>query len=290
MQKNYFFTYLFILTGLLVSAQVTLVDQPVAGTNGIVSSELADSGFGTYSADDFTLTDNYRINTITTPGFGSGASDISVNMTGLDVYIYGDAAGQPNSDPSVAGTGLLEIVNLAPGSPAITIVDGAITIDVTSANGGTELELGAGTYWLVVAPRVPTDAVRWNWFASDLGGNAMLIDEGNFGGLPWTDFPTLGLAFDSLAFTIEGTLVPLSVDEFALETVSLFPNPAKNTLNLDMPASIGDFETEVFSILGQSVARNSNSSQLDISNLNTGMYLLKISTENGTITKRFTKN
>ena len=288
MQKNYFFTYLLILTSFIVSAQVTLVDQPVAGTDGIVSDLIG--VVGTYSADDFTLTDNYRIDTITAPGFGSNLSDISVNMTGLDVYIYADAAGQPASDPTSPGTGLLEIINLAPGSPAITIVDDAFTIDVTAANGGAELELASGTYWLVVAPRVATDDVRWNWFASDAGGNAMLFDEGNFGGLPWTDFPSLALTFDSLAFTIEGTLTPLSVDDFALETISIFPNPAKNTLNLEMLTSIGDFETEVFSVLGQSVARNSNSSQLDISNLNSGMYLLKITTENGTITKRFTKN
>ena len=292
MQKIYFFTYLLILMGFIGSAQVTLIDQPVAGTNGIISSVLADSGFGTYSADDFTLTDNYSIDVITVNGFGSDESDISLNFTGLDLFIYDDATGVPDSDPSTSGSGLLEIINLSPTSPALVYdaTDDSFTIDITMANGGVEFELNSGTYWLVVAARTPIDAVRWNWFASDAGGNAMLFDEGNFGGVPWTDLISLGLTFDSLAMKIEGTLVPLSVDEFALETISIFPNPAKNTLNLEMPASIGDFKTEVFSILGQSVARNSNSSQLDISNLNTGMYLLKITTENGTITKRFTKN
>ncbi|MFD2916127.1 T9SS type A sorting domain-containing protein [Psychroserpens luteus] len=292
MQKNYFFTYLLILTGFILSAQVTLVDQPVAATNGIISSVLADSGFGTYSADDFTLTDNFSIDVITVNGFGSNESDISLNFTGLDLFIYDDATGVPDSDPSTSGSGLLEIINLSPTSPALVYdaTDDSFTIDITMANGGAEFELNSGTYWLVVAARAPSDAVRWNWFASDPGGNAMLFDEGNFGGVPWTDLITLGLTFDSLAMKIEGTLVPLSVDEYVLETISIFPNPAKNTLNLEMPTSIGDFETEVFSVLGQSVARNSNSSQLDISNLNTGIYLLKITTENGTITKRFTKN
>ena len=291
MKKNYIIISVFLLTVCTINSQVVLIDQPSNLNDGIVSSVLADSGFGTFSADDFTLTDNYSIDIITVNGFGSGGTDISVNFTGLDVFIYGDAGGLPDSDPSSPGSGLLEIINLSPTSPALVYdaTDDSFTIDITMANGGTELVLGSGTYWLVVAAEVPSDAVRWNWFASDPGGNAVLIDEGNFGGLPWTGLTALGLEFDSLAMKIEGT-VPLSVDEFALETVSLFPNPAKNTLNLDMPASIGDFETEIFSVLGQSVARNSNSSQLDISNLNTGMYLLKISTENGTITKRFTKN
>src|SRR5690606_27496742 len=114
----------------------------------------------------------------------------------------------------------------SPTSTALTITDGEFTIDVEAALG-TELELGAGTYWLVVAANVPNDGVRWNWYSSAPGGNAMLIDEGNFGGLPWTTLPGLGLTFDSLAFSIIGTSA-LSVSEFSLEKISVTPNPAQD--------------------------------------------------------------
>ncbi|WP_040278072.1 T9SS type A sorting domain-containing protein [Psychroserpens damuponensis] len=298
MQKNYLFTYLFILTGFLVSAQTVIYDQPIAGTNGIVTGNYATDGVSVYSADDFNLDNTYNIEVITAFGFQNDG-DLETIITGLDVFIYTDAAGVPSSDPTSTGTGLLEIINLDPASPALTIInDGlggfAFEIDVAAASGSS-LTLTAGTYWLVVAPYVPSidGTSRWNWYSATDGtlSEAHLIDPSDLfgaGATSWTQLTALGLTFSSTAFTIEGST--LSVDEFALETVSLFPNPAKNTLHLDMPASIGDFNTEIFSVLGQSVSRNTNSSQLDISNLNTGMYLLKISTDNGTITKRFTKN
>ncbi|WP_456442060.1 T9SS type A sorting domain-containing protein [Psychroserpens sp.] len=292
MKKNYIIIMLFLLPVCTVNSQVILVDQPSNLTDGIISSVLADVSFGTYSGDDFTLTDIYRIDVITVNGFGSVGSDISANFTGLDVFIYDDAAGLPDSDPTSPGSGLLELINIPSTSPAIVhdATDDSFTIDITMANGGTDFELNSGTYWLVVAARVPSDAVRWNWFASAPGGNAVLFDEGNFGGLPWTDLPGLGLTFDSLSMKIEGTLTALSVDEFALDTVSIFPNPAKDMITLDLPGSVGDFKTEIYSVLGQLVAKSNNTKQLDVSNLNSGIYLIRIFTENGSVTKRFTKN
>ena len=273
----------------MVNAQDVLVDQPSGGAIAPVSSVINGS-VGTYASDDFTITDNYRIDTITAEGFGESGSDISTNFTGLDIYIYADAGGQPDSDPSSPGTGVLEIINLDPASPALSVVNNEFIIDITGANGGTEVQLTSGTYWVVIAPRVPTNSVRWSWRGNETGGNAMLFDNGNIGMLPWTPLTSLGLPTNALAFSVTGTLEALSVDEFALETVSLFPNPAKNTLNLEMPASISNFSTEIYSVLGQSVAQSTNKSQLDISSLNAGMYLLKISTNTGTITKRFIKD
>ena len=283
---------LFLLSVCTINSQVTLIDQPSNLNDGIISSILADVTFGTYSADDFTLTDNYSIDVITVNGFGSAGSDISANFTGLDLFIYGDVGGVPDSDPTSTGTGLLELINIPSTSPAIVYdaADDSFTIDISMANGGTDFVLDSGTYWLVVAARVPNDGVRWNWFASDPGGNAILFDEGNFGGVPWTDLITLGLTFDSLAMKIEGTLVPLSVDEYALDTVSIFPNPAKDMITLDLPGTAGDFNTEIYSVLGQLVAKSNNTKQLDVSNLNSGIYLIRIFTENGSVTKRFTKN
>lgn len=291
MKKNYIIILLFLLSISTVIGQVTLIDQQSNLNDGIISSILADVSLGTYSGDDFTLTDTYSIDVVTVNGFGSAGSDISANFTGLDLFIYDDAAGVPDSDPTSLGTGLLELINIPPTSPAIVYdgTDDSFTIDISMANGGTDLVLDAGTYWLVVAARVPSNAVRWNWFASAPGGNAVLFDEGNFGGLPWTDLPSLGLTFDSLAMKIEGTLNPLSVDEFALNTLTIFPIPAKDMITIDVPGSVGDFKTEIYSILGQLVAKSSNKKQINVSNLNSGVYLIRIYTDNGSITKRFTK-
>lgn len=283
MKKNYTILLLLLAFSFTSIAQTVLVDQPVNGTSGIISDDIAN--VGTFSADDFVLNDTYIIETIFAPGFGSNGSDISANMTGLDVYIYTDAAGIPSSDPSSPGTGVLEIIDLSPTDPALTISNNELTLDVTAAVG-SDVVLSAGTYWLVVAPRVPADDVRWNWFASDPGGNAHLIDEGNFGGLPWTDFTSLGLTFDSLAFTISGS-PDLSVEDQTLESVNIYPNPAKDIINIE---NIDDLvSVEIYSVIGKQVYKGASDTSIDVSGLNAGVYLLKLINETGSTTKRFLK-
>lgn len=288
MKKNYIIILLFFLGFFTVKAQVTLVDQPTGGTSGIVSDVIATNGYGTYTADDFTLTESYTIDTITAYGFCSDGSDITTNMTGLDVYIYEDVSGLPSSDPTSSGTGVLELVNLSPTSSAVSIVNNEITIDVEAALG-SELELTAGTYWVSVAPRVPSDDVRWNWYMSNTGGNAVLFDEGNFGGFSWMDFVSLGLTFDSVAFTIVGTEA-LSVEEYSVNKVSISPNPTQDFININFQQPISEFSTELYDVTGKLVLKSNNVQRLDISNLVSGIYVLKISTYKGTVSKRIIKN
>ena len=194
MQKNYFFTYLFILMCFIGSAQITLVDQPVAGTSGIVTDNFTTDGFGVYTADDFNLTDSYNIEVITAYGFQTNG-DLETTITGLDVFIYSDNAGVPSSDPTASSTGLLEIINLDPANPALTIISDEVgsydfEIDVAAASGSS-LTLTAGTYWLVVAPYVAefSQEARWNWHQATDGtlSGAQLIDPSNtFGaGATW---------------------------------------------------------------------------------------------------------
>lgn len=81
----------------------------------------------------------------------------------------------------------------------------------------------------------------------------------------------------------------LSINELTNNPISLYPNPAKDIINIDLPNSYINFTSEIFSITGQLVLKSKNESQLDISKLNSGMYILRISTENGLFTKRLIK-
>jgi len=285
MKKNYFLPLFMLAVCFSVNAQTTLFDQPVVGTSGIVSGFDNSTTFGTYSTDDFILDDNYIIQEINVPGFNN-AGDVATLMTGLDVYIYADAMGLPSSDPSQAGTGLLEIINLPAGDASLTIADNDFSINVSAALG-SDLVLPAGTYWLVVSVRVPDFNSRWNWFASDLGGNAHILDEGNFGAsFSWATFIDIGLSFDSLAFSITGTPA-LSIDEASLSAISIQPNPAKDVINIENVDNLTS--VELYSVLGKRVYKGIDERAIDISNLNTGVYLLKLTNETGTITKRIIK-
>lgn len=195
-----------------------LFDQsvPPGAENGIVSV-VNNTGAGVYSADDFELTSENDITFITAFGFNVNQNFL-LDVTGINVYIYANSAtNTPEGDPTQVGSGLLELVNIDPSSPAIEITQNAveltIKIDVAEALGST-FSLPAGNYWLVVAPsmNIPDfgGGARWNWYNAGVPGaginEAHLIDPTNVfgGGTDWGSFTDLGLDFASTAFIIEG--------------------------------------------------------------------------------------
>ena len=79
----------------------------------------------------------------------------------------------------------------------------------------------------------------------------------------------------------------LSVDDFSLNTVSIYPNPTISVLNIKMDSNLKS--ATIYSVLGIKILETS-SKNITTSNLNKGIYLIKIETENGNIsTKRFMK-
>ncbi|MTE26163.1 T9SS type A sorting domain-containing protein [Winogradskyella ouciana] len=86
----------------------------------------------------------------------------------------------------------------------------------------------------------------------------------------------------------------LGVDDFEEgSSLRLYPNPTSDVLNIEFKSVIADGTLEVFDILGkqvfvQSITSN-NISQIDVTNWESGLYLIKMSSENGEETKRFIK-
>ena len=79
-------------------------------------------------------------------------------------------------------------------------------------------------------------------------------------------------------------------DNFA-NNVSIYPNPAKDRLYIETESEIEDIV--VFDIYGRRQQTTVNGQQtlsIDISNLNTGIYFIIITTANGNIVKRFVKD
>ena len=79
-------------------------------------------------------------------------------------------------------------------------------------------------------------------------------------------------------------------DNFA-NNVSIYPNPAKDRLYIETETEIEDIV--VFDIYGRRQQTTVNGQQtlsIDISNLNSGVYFVKITTAEGNIVKRFVKD
>jgi len=82
-----------------------------------------------------------------------------------------------------------------------------------------------------------------------------------------------------------GTEVQLSINENQFSNVKLYPNPVVGDyINIDGINS--DFETKIFNILGKVVLQSINSKTINISNLQSGIYLVELSSENSFVTKK----
>jgi len=76
------------------------------------------------------------------------------------------------------------------------------------------------------------------------------------------------------------------------EGFKISPNPSKNKLNIKLPASSENMTLEVFDVLGKRIHKSTITkleASVDVSNWKTGVYLVKISNEKESQTKRFIK-
>ena len=79
----------------------------------------------------------------------------------------------------------------------------------------------------------------------------------------------------------------LGTDSFAADRLIVYPNPVKDQLLITSDEEILQFE--IHNILGSKVLEEKNKNVINISNLESGMYLISITTEKGNCTKKFIK-
>lgn len=86
----------------------------------------------------------------------------------------------------------------------------------------------------------------------------------------------------------------LSNESFNIETsFTVSPNPAKELLNLETKTTIEVKSINIYNLLGQIVIAIPNAesvSTIDVSNLKTGTYFIKLITDKGTANTKFIKN
>ncbi|SHL74132.1 aminopeptidase YwaD [Chryseobacterium carnipullorum] len=72
-----------------------------------------------------------------------------------------------------------------------------------------------------------------------------------------------------------------------LESVKMYPNPAKNILNIELPDSgTRSFTVEITNLAGLSMLKDENKSQLNISSLENGIYLCTVKNEGSSVTRK----
>ncbi|MCF6306606.1 MAG: T9SS type A sorting domain-containing protein [Flavobacteriaceae bacterium] len=87
--------------------------------------------------------------------------------------------------------------------------------------------------------------------------------------------------------TVEAIFNLLGLEDALFSSLSIYPNPTQNILNIRTDTAFE--KVEIYNLLGVKLIEN-NSKTLDVSKLPSGVYLIKITNEEGSyITKRFVK-
>ncbi|MAD97215.1 MAG: hypothetical protein CMB99_07820 [Flavobacteriaceae bacterium] len=162
-------------------------------------------------------------------------------------------------------------------------------LKISPINGGT----GAGE----VLVEVPLTPGSWN---------NVVLNKSQFTGMTWDN--VIQLKFDG-QFNADGSAnteswsavyidniyfyaaATASVETNELFNVSVYPNPSNNVVNLTANEIIT--KAEVFNVIGKKMRSfnvNSNSTSINISDLNPGIYVLKYEINNKVGTTKFVKN
>lgn len=163
--------------------------------------------------------------------------------------------------------------------------DAAVVVDAEQT-----IQIPAGTYsYLVLNPSC--DTYSTNYIASNQCDETNAKDYMFEAGKTYTFAPVLGGPSseynDCVTITVT-TGGPTAIAENAAANVNIFPNPATTVLNVE---AAGYANIQIVNVLGQVVYSASvvDNMQVNVSNLDNGVYFVRLNGENGTATQKFIK-
>ena len=101
--------------------------------------------------------------------------------------------------------------------------------------------------------------------------------------------PHSQVMYGSVTVVPEGTL---SIGDFQKDDFSIYPNPSNLKLNISLAQNGNATKVEVFDVLGKLIYKKALTdirSSINVASWNSGVYLVKITNDSGTQTKRFVK-
>jgi len=178
---------------------------------------------------------------------------------------------------------------------AITIRNGSITAPITPGGIGaltvtTKRVFGGsgGTFNLKVngnivgtIPYGDQDVSQTTTIPNiNIEDNVSIVIDGN-------SLTSNRVVFDDLSWTC---YTDLGINNYHLNEMTVYPNPVSDILNIKFNNSI-ETQIEIYNILGKRVlTKTMNQSQsINVENLNTGIYILKITQGNSSISKKLIK-
>lgn len=301
MKKLY--TLSLLLAGAIAFAQTPIITGIMDGDcNG--GNPKAIEIYASGTVDFATVSVEYQTNaTVGTWSNTLNLASLGVKTNQFVYVIYGGtpspSAGDPTPIPNIdrfalefPGIAIANVVNPpsggTPSPPQPINVNGddririinATTLAVIDQYGESDVD-GTGTAW----EYLDSWAKRNNGTGPD--GSAFNTANWTFGGVSALD--TLGACQGGATFS---TLVPfgtfaLSTQGFNIAGLKMFPNPVKNGNLYITSDSSASKQVVVFDVLGKQVLNTTvTNAPLNVSNLNSGVYIVKITEEGKTATRK----
>jgi len=77
-----------------------------------------------------------------------------------------------------------------------------------------------------------------------------------------------------------------ATSQSSLESVKVYPNPAKDVLNVELPKKIKDFSLEITDLSGRTLFSVQNQTKVNVSGLVNGTYLCTVKSDNESVTRK----
>ena len=281
MKKNYILFLLLTLFIWVGQAQITLTQSvdPVSVTGGGVACWAQASGeyrensfYRVYNLADFSVTEDFQVSSVE---YGQGAADDGKVIT---VNIYTASS----DDLATATLTLVETATHTSSSAddlslisvpiSATIPAGStIAFEVLAGDSGTNI---GETYFPGINAGGENDDSYIKAEACNLTSPATTT--------------SIGQGVSQYVMNVIGDV--LGIEEYSLDSISVYPNPVLNDLHINLHNSIQVETAKIYSITGQVVLQVQNRKDIDVSSLNPGVYLLRIETTQGTITRKIVKS
>jgi len=249
-----------VTVGTISTSQSIIVDSKAYATGSL---------FGLTGYSNTQLTLKYSTDNMDFGNFPMFYGDLHLDNTIAGTYVFGAYSG------TFAGTFITEVDAYG---TMITATDG--TVDVTRLKTIETLQINypgfgnVGTY-IQTTYRYYREMDLWPYVKST---NTVI------------DIDILGLNTNTTNIE-KAPAALLSARNLESDNgISVFPNPAKNELNIKTAPNQEVVSVTVIDLVGKIVLTENETTRLDIGSLQDGTYLVKIETNEGSIVKKIIKN
>lgn len=149
---------------------------------------------------------------------------------------------------------------------------------------GTTSNIGSLSFasWVVTVANNPPAMVGQNMVVH-------LISEDIYIDIKFTSWSVGSLGGGGFSYE-RSTDSELSTNEFSISNFKISPNPSKSEIRLQLPTSVTNASVMIFDILGKEVYSSNNyEAPIKVSNWQNGIYLVQVSDQENSKTKRFLK-